>query len=224
MYLKVLFLLLLTTILPIILAHTYELVQYLTNFSGWLAAASINTLIALWISYFFKNKLFRANKPAKLSIFGRHLPLWVAYLPALVVLLVALVLPLISGLQGKRQAMGLGWEFICFIIWIPIVEELVFRVGIGRLYRNIGGSLWGAYFSAVTFAFVHSIPTVGRIAAGDIGVLPTHFALGLVCEWLYIKTNRVSVNIAFHIACNSVGPLFMLLDSRWLSWLGFLFN
>lgn len=112
-----------------------------------------------------------------------------------------------------------------WVLWIPAVEELVFRVGIGDAFRRVSGSiLWGSWFSAVTFALVHADPTLARLSHGEIGLPIGPFFLGLLCEGVYVKFGRILPVVLLHAVCNGTAVLFAGGDARWLEWLGFLYS
>lgn len=118
---------------------------------------------------------------------------------------------------------GLGTHLM-WILWVPMVEELVFRVGIGRWLRSWLGIFWGAWFGSVLFSLVHAAPTFSNLMAGQIGLPFGPFLLGLCCELLYMVSGRVWSIVALHAACNTTVVIFALGDDRWLQWLDFLYG
>ena len=102
---------------------------------------------------------------------------------------------------------------------MPLVEELVFRAGIGAVYRRLSPPIWAAWFAALVFALVHANPTWSNLRHGQVGLALGAFFLGLCCEYLMIKTGRILPCIAFHSACNATVMIFGILDKRWLDWL-----
>lgn len=146
------------------------------------------------------------------------------YLPALGILVAVGGMILISRQVGEPTASSatVPWAWI---LWIPVVEELVFRVGLGDAFRRVAGSpLWGSWFSAVAFALVHADPTLSRLSHGEIGLPLGPFLLGLLCEAVYVKSGRILPAVLLHAVCNGTAALFAMGDARWLEWLGFLYS
>jgi membrane protease YdiL (CAAX protease family) len=108
-------------------------------------------------------------------------------------------------------------------LWIPWAEELVFRLGATRLLTKFGGLLWGSYFAVILFSMVHTLPTISRLAAGEVGLAIPPLLLGIGCQILYVFSGRIGPAIALHAACNGTIILFTWLDGRWLNWLDFFY-
>lgn len=103
------------------------------------------------------------------------------------------------------------------LLWIPIVEECIFRGGVGRWLRQRLGDGWGMYVSALFFATLHSAPPQNWIP--PLGP----FLLAMACELIVRITGRLTPAILLHVCCNASPLLFTLLDPRWLRWLGTLY-
>jgi len=78
-------------------------------------------------------------------------------------------------------------------IFVPIVEEIVFRMVIfGSLFKRFG--FWiAALSSGMIFAVVH----------WDFEHLLVYLAMGIVFAFLYVKTKRIIVPIMAHVGINS---------------------
>lgn len=78
-------------------------------------------------------------------------------------------------------------------IFVPIVEEIVFRMVIfGSLFKRFG--FWiAAISSGMIFAIVH----------WDFEHLLVYLAMGIVFAFLYVKTKRIIVPIMAHVGINS---------------------
>jgi len=175
---------------------------------SWLPIACVNSALALLIL-----RLTPGNAAPKM-------PIWQSFVPALGVLLGILFLCLGSRLMlgpFVAQEGSWDWSFLAFILWIPVIEECVFRQGIGGMLRRKLGLFWGSYGSALLFALAH----------GGISLWPNMplgpLLLGLGCEWIFIRTGRLSAAIAFHAVCNGSAEIFSVLDPRWLQWLQLLY-
>lgn len=187
---------------------------------------------ALSLFYGFLGQLFR---PGWLSIAVFHsvlaLLLWLrvksllpltrsgpmAFLPAMLIVMGSVLAGLVSrGLVAGAQPIGSSWDgrLLAFVLWIPVVEEIVFRFAIGGIARQRLGDFWGAYGSALVFAMAH-----GSGAWNQLVIPLGPLLLALCCEWLYVTTGRLTAAIALHAACNASGWIFAALDDRWLNWL-----
>lgn len=190
--------------IPIVLAHLYKLIP----FNGWLAPAIVNSIIVI-IGY--------RQLSAKLAPF-------VYYLPALGLLAVYFVAVIISSTIGSPSNKELASYHLWSIVWIPIVEELLFRVIIGNYFRKLAGNFWGCYCSIICFSFVHSMPTIDRIISLDIGLAISPLLLAIPCEYLHLKSKSIIPSILFHAVANSSVAIFMFYDNRWLSWLSLFYQ
>ncbi len=145
------------------------------------------------------------------------------YLPAAIILVGTIILASVTRLAGSAPqgaaAMPLAW-----VLWVPPVEEVVFRAGLGQAFRRLARPLWAAWFASLTFALVHANPTVANLLSGHLGLPLGPFLLGLCCEGLVQATGRLAPAVAFHAACNATVALFAWGDARWLDWLSPLYS
>ncbi|MBM4250616.1 MAG: CPBP family intramembrane metalloprotease [Deltaproteobacteria bacterium] len=177
----------------------------------WLAAAAVNSALALAAL-----TLLRLNTRGLLSAGTR-----IAYVPALAVVVGSMAL---AKLTGRDQAVALStaeiWSFAGSILWIPVIEELVFRGGVSQMFKAKLSPLWSAWFSAVIFTMVHGAPTLERLMSGNVGFALGAFLLALCCEALVYFSHSLLPAIAFHAACNATVMIFGILSPQWLAWLG----
>lgn len=195
------------------------------TFAGtpWVGAAVVNTVLAAVVLLVRRRPQRRptltAGAAARLGP-----PWWHAYLPAAAVLLLALAAVVVSRVfVSGASYFQPSMQQIAWVLWIPFVEEIVFRLGTGAFFRRLGGKIWGSYFSAVVFAVVHTRPTISRIIAMQVGVPLGPLLLGFCCEALFLRYGRLAPLVLFHAACNATVVIFMVGDGRWLDWLGFLY-
>jgi membrane protease YdiL (CAAX protease family) len=172
---------------------------------GWFAIALLHSLIAL--------SIWRWGKGLRRTPVPGLRP----YAPALVVAGGSMLLGWTSrSIWDGAPAQDFAWDtrILAFVLWIPIVEEVIFRYGIGGWSRVRLGPFWGAYLSSVVFALAHGGGAWNQL------VLPLGpLLLGLACEWIYAASGRISAAMAFHAACNASAWLFAAFDARWLDWL-----
>lgn len=127
---------------------------------------------------------------------------------------------LAPGVVAEAEFEGFSsWSIIGAIVWIPAVEEIVFRRGIGVLFARRFGHVLGGYGASLLFAWVHSLPTFSKVLEWDLQIPMGPFLLGLACEFIYRRSGRLSAIIVFHGACNSTAIIFAKVDPRWLDWL-----
>ena len=230
---RVLLMALATVAASVLLADSYAFTEGFFS-PPWLAAAWVHSVLAALVVVFYWR---RGAWPAVISVSTvdsqawpwLRLAPWKMYLPAAVVLGGAAVLSLLSRGYGGGPIGGetagsvpVPWAWV---FWVPLVEELVFRYGIGALmHRFSGSSLWAAWFSALTFALVHTAPTLHNVSQGHFGIAAGPFLLGLLCEVLAIGTGRLAPLVALHAACTATVIIFSLGDQRWLDWLRVLYN
>ena len=200
---------------------------------GWVRAAAFNSILAICVFLALQRGNFILGTapdawflrwPLLGKINRSHL---IAYIPAIIVGVGSFLLACAGNALMPDETVRKGvipLQHIAWVFWIPVVEELVYRVAIGSLFRNVGGVFFGGYVSAMVFAFVHTMPTYDKLIAGQVGIPIGPFVLGICCESLLIVSDRVGPSIALHMACNATVPIFLWLDSRWLNWFEILYS
>ncbi|MBF0441190.1 MAG: CPBP family intramembrane metalloprotease [Oligoflexales bacterium] len=185
----------------------------------------MNTIFTVLI-YSKRGRFFpQISITSHIDIFGKRFDfLFIAYLSSILILIGSILGALASSFIGRPEKAIVNVEAAAFIFWIPIIEEMVFRVAIGKVFRNYGGDLLGGYFSALCFAFIHTMPTLGKVVSLNAGIPLGPMLLGLCCEIIYVKTGKIIPAIVFHGCCNATVPIFMLIDNRWLSFLSYLYS
>jgi len=204
-----------------LLAEIYHLTAK-TIHPTWIAVAICNSAIAAIILVLrcrlVKNQT--ALTPAANLLPWHSIPSNIKwYLPSIALLSLVLIFITVGTLFGERETLPINPSQISWIIWIPIIEEIVFRVGIGDTLRRIGGAFFGTYLSVIIFSYMHSYPTYERLLAGSTGIIVGPLLLAVCCEWIWLGSRRLGPIITFHAACNATIVIFSLTDSRWLTWL-----
>ena len=203
--------LLLTLAIPLALAYLYNVIPVQT----WLAAALANSVLSLSLLIVYRRKI-------SAWFFTRHD--YRFYFPALAVLIFCVLAILASSFYTKPLRGTVDAHQYLWLLWIPIVEEIVFRLGIGTWLRCWAGNLWGSYCSALCFALAHTLPTWERLSAGEVGIPVGPLLLGVICEFLFVRSKSLMPGIVFHAVCNASVPLFTYFDQRWFAWLSLLFQ
>lgn len=179
----------------------------------WFWAALIHSPIALWLAW-------KGPKYDSDGLGPRWLRSWAYWAgPLLLVLLAGIcgLSRLLLPADLPRGNVPLEPYLFATVLWIPLVEECIFRGGVGRWLRHRLGDGWGPYVSALFFATLHSAPPQNWIP--PLGP----FLLAIACELIVRITGRLTPAILLHACCNASPLLFALLDSRWLNWLGALY-
>lgn len=206
---------LLCVVVPMALATLYESLPVAGP--AWWRAALVHTALSLVVVALWHR---RGELRATLAVGG-----WRAYLPGLVVALGAAILAAASAALLPDPASQSGAPAnLAWILWVPVVEEVVFRGGVFAALRRFCATVWAAWFSAIIFALAHAGPTLTRLLSGDVGVPLGPFFLGLLTAALYARTGRLLPAVLLHAACNATPLIFAALDARWLDWLGFLYQ
>ncbi len=213
---------LLTIVLAALMAELYK------NLGGWspeawLTAATLNSAFAIIVVVFWQLSKAGNFDLLRLRLLD-SINFWWGAGPALVIAAASFVAVGASQLIGMPTSSGVfSGSSLAWVLWIPIIEEIVFRGAFGSFFRTKFGLLTGAWFSALLFALVHGQPTLANILAGKVGVPLGPFLLALICEFLVYKTGRLWPAVAFHAACNSTPIIFGYFDDRWLKRLGMLY-
>lgn len=196
-------------LLSIFLAETYQQVGN----GKIIGVASVNSVFAAIVLIF---GLRQGREEQEKSC-----PFWI-WIPHIGICLFIVILITISSFFGEPQAsVPYPHSIFAVILWVPLVEEIVFRCGIGRLFRHAWTGWVGLYISALFFALAHSMPTLERVLSefpGAFSIPAPPFLLGLACEVIYKYSGRLYPAILLHSICNGSGVIFSQVDPRILSW------
>ncbi|MEY2305773.1 CPBP family intramembrane glutamic endopeptidase [Bacillus tropicus] len=118
------------------------------------------------------------------------------------------VLGIKPGSENTARLMEIArttpWFLIVISIIGPILEEIVFRkILFGTLYKKFNFFI-AAIISSLVFAAIHF----------DFTHLLVYTAMGLVFAFLYVKTKRIIVPIAAHVAMNTLVAVAQVLVSN----------
>jgi hypothetical protein len=108
------------------------------------------------------------------------------------------LLGITPGSENTERLMDIArttpWFLIVISIIGPILEEIVFRkILFGTLYKKFNFFI-AAIISSLVFAAIHF----------DFTHLLVYTSMGLVFAFLYVKTKRIIVPIAAHVAMNTL--------------------
>jgi membrane protease YdiL (CAAX protease family) len=190
----------------------------------WLGVALFHTFLSLIVVIVWLRqgnlRLYLALAPTAGLLGSVRSPLWF-YAPSVLVLVAAVAAASLSAVTGGPVRIEPDWlSQAAFILWIPVIEETVFRGGVSGVIGRYAPGIWGIWFSALIFAWVHSMPTFSQMAGVPLGP----FLLGLICEYLRRAGGSLVPAIIFHMICNSTVVIFSLGDARWMSWLRLLYS
>jgi membrane protease YdiL (CAAX protease family) len=109
--------------------------------------------------------------------------------------------PAISGVDLAANVLTAG-------LIAPVGEELLYRGVIAQAWARQSSARRAILFSAIVFAFAHTL-TVGGTSVGDaLGIAAVAFVvrlpLGIALGWLWIRRRSLLATIALHSAYNLV--------------------
>lgn len=189
----------------------------------WLAPAVAHSFFALlWLGLWglpvFASRECRPRKDPELD----GLALWMHWIPGGAVFL-ALIAALFSLFNAEPSLPPLlSWGFLATVVWVPVVEEIVFRGILARQLLGNAPAMVAILYSAVIFMAAH-----GRLYEHG-GFLPVDFIqwgplfLGLATGALVVHGRRLGPAIFLHMCCNATGYVLPWLDEsiqevlRWL--------
>jgi membrane protease YdiL (CAAX protease family) len=207
--------------LGISLAEFYQLVMTFSPLQTYFTLAFVNGVFAFIILFSLRQSPPDQGVEAKVSKTASRL----VWLPHCFVILGCVVLLLAANefADEPKTIVSYTYSPTLTIVWIPVVEEIVFRLGFGSWLRRIWSGWMGMYCSALFFAWMHSQPTLERLSEGHLGLPLGPFVLGCFCEVIYKYSGRLGPAILFHGVCNATGWLFAAWDPRVLDWLAWLY-
>lgn len=202
------------------------LYQFAGPMSGapWVGAAIIHSAFSLAILLMLAK---RGDLKTSFQVGGQgqgFRPFYL-YLPSLIIILgVIIAVGVSSAFGGALQATPDWYPQLAFVLWVPIVEEIVFRAGFGSVFQKYAPGFLGVWFCALLFAWVHTVPTIDSLLQGNFGLPLGPFLLGLICESLRVTGRSLIPVILFHMVCNGTVVAFSLTDARWMNWLSLLYS
>ncbi len=182
--------------------------------------AGVHTLLSPLAIIFFQHH--RKSLPFTRIITKPWWRSWLQWLPGLLVW-GANVIILGWGLAKGQKIDFLSWTFVLVVIWVPMVEEIVFRMGVltalARRFREPGLLI---YLGALLFMLVHGAFTASGMFWPSLSPFWGAALLGGISGLIFMSGHRLAPVIFLHAACNATGYIFPWLSAeliepiRWL--------
>lgn len=206
----------------IILSEIYQRFPF-RNYLNIFTIPLVHTLISIAVVIIWclksKGSIFKALCITEMKL---KYSLW--FLPGLGVIIGTWLLVLLTSNEYPLVIGTLGSKQLSSIFWVPIVEELTFRVGLGFILLRLGGSIiWASYFSILIFTVMHGLPSYEDFLSGNIGFFLGPFVLAVFCEAIYRLSHKIIPCIFLHSACNSSAVIFSWGGGYWLEKLSYLY-
>ena len=205
-------------LIALLLGELYGSVVAALGQSPVIGSAMVSTLLALFVlGYFLTCRRYSVFLLKKKSV------RWVIFatLPAIGALGLSLSTFLMDGLEFNSQSLSSQWWI--FLLWVPIVEELAFRLGLSSGLRRVSSPLVAAYGSSLVFGLMHGGFRLESLLMGAIVIPLGSVLMAWFCEYIFTRTNSILLCVLFHASCNGSALIFQAFDPRWLDWLGFLY-
>ena len=84
-------------------------------------------------------------------------------------------------------------------LWIPVVEELVYRRLFSRFLVDKNYLIWSCYLSALFFSINHSLLNANDFPINIISLPLGPFLLGAICQLLVLYSGSIISAVFFHI-------------------------
>lgn len=178
----------------------------------WQSIALLNTLLALISLLAWKSKAQgSATTPERFSA-------WV--IGPLLLAMNLLVIMLSAQVENVRPS-SYPYTFIEVMglcLWVPIIEEIIFRRFISEWIATKFDGLWSIYLSGLIFALAHTSPPLNLWP--PLGP----FLLGCACTWSYRVSGHILAPVLLHAAANASAILFSFYAPAWLDLLSWLYQ
>lgn len=184
------------------------------NFFASIWAASIaNTILAIGVVVITYLTGGLSLKPTN------KIPLY-PYLFGPILCCLALTAACLSSLISEGETMRVNWSHMAMLVCVvPVIEEIIFRFGVSKIFVRISGEALGRYFSIVLFTAAHSLPFYNVDELWSLSLPVGPLFLAIICEYLMWRYNHLALPIVFHSCANLTPFIFSSLDARWLNWL-----
>ena len=113
-----------------------------------------------------------------------------------------------SPLPPSDGSRALLFNLLSAVIVAPIGEEILYRGVIAQAWGRQSGARRAIVFSAIVFAFAHTLNIGGESIGDALAVAAVAFAirlpLGLALGWLWVRRRSLLATIVLHAAYNAV--------------------
>lgn len=109
--------------------------------------------------------------------------------------------------QSNVEALPIWYSLPLAVLYAPLVEETLFRGCIRRFIKN--DKLF-IVVSGLAFGLLHTVFTEASLYNAIIMAIP-YATIGGFLAYLYVKTNNICTNMAFHCFHNSVAMIISIL-------------
>ena len=113
-----------------------------------------------------------------------------------------------SPLPPSDDSRALLFNLLSAVIVAPIGEEILYRGVIAQAWGRQSGARRAIVFSAIVFAFAHTLNIGGESIGDALAVAAVAFAirlpLGLALGWLWVRRRSLLATIVLHAAYNAV--------------------
>ena len=189
-----------------------NLIHVNENIAPYIAISFYLLMIVLSI-IFFKDlldnnfKMFRTNfKAYYQNLIGKVGIYYLVYLG--VAMVVAFILrDATSANQQAGEELPILLSVPLAILYAPLVEETIFRGCIRRFIKNDKVFI---IVSGIAFGLVHTIFSESSILTAIIQAIP-YATMGGFLAYLYVKTNNICTNMAFHAFHNTLAVIVTIL-------------
>lgn len=173
-------------------------------------------ITALIFAFYVKRKKYAYGvEPVKSFHIGKALVLIVfvvcvcrILLCAVTTMLFARVLPMADvSVSGSNTYI----DILFAILVAPVMEELLFRMGIYSMLRRKFGRVSSIVICALAFAVIHGYQLQGFLSC---------LVGGLVFTLIYDKTGNIGYSIAAHMACNISSTITNAMERAGITWFG----
>ena len=113
----------------------------------------------------------------------------------------------VSENQKTVEALPIWYSLPLAVIYAPIVEETLFRGCIRRFVKN--DKLF-IFISGLAFGLLHTVFSEVNLYDAIIQSIP-YATIGCFLAYLYVKTNNICTNMAFHCFHNSMAMILLIL-------------
>ena len=113
-----------------------------------------------------------------------------------------------SPLPPSDDSRALLFNLLSAVIVAPIGEEILYRGVIAQAWGRQSGARRAIIFSAIVFAFAHTLNIGGESVGDALAVAGVAFAirlpLGIALGWLWVRRRSLLATIVLHAAYNAL--------------------